>query len=105
MTRAAVSIAISIVAGFAAVYLLPPSWLGPLATIDAVCVGIFAIIVRFSTRTEPPADPFVGTLLSIVNLPEHPLAKVNEGWALRIFLASAVFLIALALAVIIRASS
>ncbi len=63
MTRAGVSIAIALVAGFAAVYLLPPPWLGQLATADAVCVAIFAIIVRFNTKTEPPANPVAGALL------------------------------------------
>ncbi|WP_267877651.1 hypothetical protein [Massilia frigida] len=40
----------------------------------------------------------------LLNLPEQPLAKVKEGWALTLFAASAAFLVSLALAVMVRAS-
>ncbi len=105
MTRTGISIAISIVAGIASVYLLPLLWLGPLATAAAICAAIFMVIVRLNTKTEPPANPIAGALLLIVNLPEQPLAKVNEGWTLTVFLASAAFLISLGLSVIVLANS
>src|SRR5690242_19470802 len=85
MTRVGTSIGIAIVAGIAMVYVLPPPWLGHLATAVAVCTAVFAIIVRCTTKTEPPANPMAGVLLSIINLPEQPLSKVKEGWALTTF--------------------
>jgi hypothetical protein len=105
MTRIGVPIGVAIVAGIAAVYLLPPPWLAPLSAVAAVCAMIFAIIVRLDTKREPPANPMAGVLLSIVNFPEQPLAKVKKGWALTTFLASAVFLVSLGLSVMVRASS
>lgn len=105
MTRSSVSIAVAAVAGIAAVYLLPPPWLGPLFAATAICAVIFAIVVRLDTKTEPPANPIAGVLLSIVNLPEQPLAKVKEGWALTAFLASAAFLVSLCLSVMVRANA
>lgn len=105
MTRSGVSIAIAVAAGIAVVYLLPPPWLAPLATAAAICTAVFATVVRLSTKTEPPANPVAGVLLTIVNLPEQPLAKVKEGWALTTFLASAAFLVSLALSVIVRANA
>jgi len=44
--RLGTSILIALFAGIVAVYLLPPSWLAPLPTCVAICVAIFAIIVR-----------------------------------------------------------
>jgi len=105
MTRTSVSIVFAIVAGIAAVYLLPPAWLAPLSATAAICFVIFAIIVRLDTKTEPPANPVAGVLLSIVNLPEQPLAKVKEGWALTTFFASAAFLVSLGLSVMVRANA
>ena len=104
MTRSISSIAIAIISGIAAVYLLPLPWLGPLAATACILAFIFAFIVRLSTKTELPANPIAGVLLSLVNLPEQPLAKVNEGWALTMFLSSAAFLVSLALAVLVRAN-
>jgi uncharacterized membrane protein YfcA len=107
MTRIAFSIAIAIFAGIVSVYLLPPAWLEPLSAAAAICAAIYAIIVRLDAKTEPPAKPtaVAGALLSIVNLPEQPLAKVKEGWALTTFLASVAFLLALGLAVMVRANA
>lgn len=50
MNRVGVSIAIAIIAGFGAVYLLPPPWLEQLVTADAVCVAIFAIISTLTNK-------------------------------------------------------
>jgi hypothetical protein len=103
VNRAGISILVAVGAGIAAVYLLPPSWLAPLSAVAAVCAAIFAIISRFQTKTEPPADPLGGVLLSVVNLPEQPLAKVKAGWALTTFLVAAAFLVAIGLSVMVRA--
>ena len=105
MTRLSVSIAIAIVAGVAAVFLLPSPWLAPLSVVAAICCTIFAIIVRIDTKTEPPSNAMTGILLSVANLPEQPLAKVKEGWALTTFLASAAFLVSLGLSVMVRANA
>ena len=105
MNRAGTSILVAIVAGVAAVYLLPPPWLAPLSAGVAVCGVILAIILRLGTRTEPPAIPLVRILLSLSSLPEQPLAKVKAGWALTTFLAAAAFLVAIALSVMVRAHS
>jgi len=104
MIRLYVSIAISLVAGIAAAYLLPLPWLAPLSAAVAICAAILAIIVRLDTKTEPPANPVTSVLLSLANLPEQPLAKVKNGWALTTFLASAAFLVALSLSVMVRAN-
>ena len=103
MSRLGTSILIALFAGIVAVYLLPPSWLAPLSTCAAICVAIFAIIVRLETKTEPPAVPLAGVLLSILNLPEQPLAKVKDGRALRMFFVTSAFLVALGLSVMVRA--
>jgi Co/Zn/Cd efflux system component len=71
--------------------------------VAAICCAISAIIVRFVTKTEPPSDPIAGILLSALNLPEQPLARVKEGRALTTFLASAAFLVSLCLSVMVRA--
>jgi len=105
MNRAGTSILVAIVAGVAAVYLLPPRWLAPLSAGVAVCGVILAIILRLGTRAEPPAIPLVRILLSLSSLPEQPLAKVKAGWALTTFLAAAAFLVAIALSVMVRAHS
>ena len=105
MTRPVLPIVIAIIAGIAAVYLLPPPWLAPLSTAAAICAAIFAIIVRLDTKTKSPANPMAGVLLSLANLPEQPLAKVKKGWALTTFLASAAFLVSLCLSVIVRANA
>jgi hypothetical protein len=42
---------------------------------------------------------------TLVNLPDQPLAKVKEGWALTSFLALAAFLLSLGLSVMVRAGS
>ena len=105
MTRPHVSIGIAIVAGIATVYLLPPSWLAPVSAVAATCCAIFAIIARLDTKREPPSNSMASILLSVVNLPEQPLAKVNESWALTTFLAFAAFIVALALSVMVRANA
>jgi len=105
MNRSAVSAAIAAVAGIACVYLLPLPWLAPLSTVAAVLCGIFALIVRLSTPTESPSNPVAGVLLSIASLPEQPLAKVKENWALTAFLTSAAFLVSLALSIMVRANA
>ena len=105
MTRFGASIAISIVAGTACVYLLPPPWLGPISAVVAICAGILALVVRITTRTVPPPNPVTGVLLSLVNLPEQPLATVKEGWPVATLLALAAFLASLALSVVVRANA
>jgi negative regulator of sigma E activity len=104
MLRLTTVLSIAIVAGIAAVFLLPPPWLEPIAAVAAVCALVLAIIVRVNTKTEPPDNAVAGVLLSIINLPEQPLAKVTEGRALTAFLASAAFLVSLALSVMVRAN-
>ena len=105
MTRTGLSILVAIVAGVAAVYLLPASWLAPLCTGAAVCSAISALIARLETKTGQRANPLAGALLLLLNLPERPLAEVRAGWALTIFLVTAAFLGAIALSVMVRASS
>ena len=105
MNRPAVSAVIAAVAGVASVYLLPPPWLAPLSTVTAIFCAVFAIIVRLATTTEPPSNPTAGILLSVANLPEQPLAKVKDGWALTAFLTSATFLISLGLSIMVRANA
>ena len=105
MNRTAVSAAIAATMGVAFVYLLPPPWLTPISTVTAILCAIFALIVRLSKTTEPPSNPMAGILLSVVNLPEQPLAKVKAGWPLTAFLASATLLISLALSIMVRASA
>jgi len=97
-------ITMAIVTGIAAVYLLPPPWLGTVSAAGAIFTFIFAIIVRFGAKTEPPANPIAEVLLSVVNLPGQPLAKVKEGWVLTTFLALAAFLVSLALSVLVLAN-
>ena len=105
MNRTAVSAALAAIVGVAFVYLLPPPWLAPISTVTAILCAIFALIVRLSTTTEPPSNPMAGILLSVVNLPEQPLAKVKAGWPLTAFLTSATLLISLALSIMVRASA
>jgi len=103
MHRRALVIAVAIATGIAAVYLLPALWIGPLSAVAAVLAFAFAVIVRVGTKTEPPANAVAGVLLSVLNLPEQPLAEVKQGWALTTFLALAAFLVSLALSVMVRA--
>ena len=105
MNRLGVSAATALVAGVASVYLLPPQWLGHIATAAAICAAICAIIVRANTEMEAPSNPMNSILLALVNLPEQPLAKVKEGWALTAFLTSAAFLVSLGLSVLVRANA
>jgi hypothetical protein len=105
MPRLTTVLSIAIVAGIAAIFLLPPPWLEPIAAVAAVCALVLVIIVRVNTtKTEPPDNAVAGVLLSIINLPEQPLAKVTEGRALTAFLGSAAFLVSLALSVMVRAN-
>ena len=104
MTRFSASIVMSIVAGTACVYLLPPPWLGPISAIAAICAGVLVLVVRITTRTAPPPHPMTGILLSQVNLPERPLANVKEGWPLATLLSLAAFLASLALSIVVRAN-
>ena len=105
MTRAVAFVGSSFVAGVAAVFVLPPAWLGPLAAVAAICAFAVAIVLRFSAGAEDPASPAAEVLLSVLNLPEQPLAKVKQGWALVAFLSLAAFLVALAVFVMVRASA
>lgn len=70
----------------------------------AVCAFAFAIVVRLGTATKPPENPVAGILLSALNLPEEPLAKVKPGWALTSFLALTAFLASVAVMVMVRAN-
>ncbi len=105
MIRSIVSIGIAIVAGVAAAHLLPPPWLAPLSAVAFIFFVVFAIIVRLGTETESPSSFMAGILLSAANLPEQSLAKVSEGWALSIFLASAAFLVSLGVSVMLLANA
>jgi hypothetical protein len=103
--RLGVCITIAAVLGVAAVYLLPADWLGPLSAAGAIGAAVLVVIVRFGTWMQEPSFPSgIGLLLSMLNLPEQPLAKVRQGWALDAFLTLAAFLVALGLAVVVRAS-
>ena len=102
MSHRGLFIAIAAVAGIAAVWALPPLWLGPVAEAAAACGAVLAIIVRLGTSTGAPSNAMAGVLLSILNLPEQPLAKVRKGWALTSFLACAAFLVSLGLSVVVR---
>ena len=104
MSRLITVLSIAIVAGIAPVFLLPPPWLEPIAAVAAMCALILAIIIRTNTKTEPLDNAVAGVLLLVINLPEQPLAKVTEGRTLTAFLASAVFLVSLALSVMVRAN-
>ncbi len=104
MSRRGFFIAIAAVAGIAAVCALPPLWLSPVAEAATVCGAVLAIIVRLGTSTGAPSNAMAGVLLSILNLPEQPLAKVREGWALTSFLSCAAFLVSMGLSVVVRAN-
>jgi len=65
MTRFGASIAISIVAGTACVYLLPPQWLGPISAVAAICAGVLALVVRITTRIAPPPNPMTDRHLAV----------------------------------------
>lgn len=105
MNRSAISVAIAATAGVGSVYVLPPPWLAPIATAVAVLGAILALVVRLSTPTSSLANPMAGVLLSIANLPEQPLAKVKENWALTAFLTSAAFLVSLGISIMVRANA
>jgi hypothetical protein len=105
MTPRGISIALAVVAGIAAVFALPPSWLTPLSELAAVCGVVSALIARVSTKTAAPSNPGAEAALFLANLPEEPLAPVKPGWALSIFLTSAAFLISAGLTIIARANA
>ncbi len=105
MSRHSLSITIAAVAGIAAVYLLPALWLGPVAEAAAVCGAVLAFIVRIGASTRTSSSAAAGVLLSMLNLPEQPLAKVRQGWALTSFLACAAFLVSLGLSLLVRANT
>jgi hypothetical protein len=105
MNRNIVCVAGAAVAGIAAVYLLPPDWLAPLAEAAAIGAFVLAVIVRVSTSTTASENVVEGALLQLLNLPEQPFAKVKNNWALTSFLASSAFLVSLGLAVMVRASN
>jgi hypothetical protein len=105
MAHLGVSVGIPLTVGFVAVYLLPPQWLVSISTVAAILCVIFATIARFETRTEPPSNRVTGILLLVANLPEQPLAKVKEGWALSWFYASAAFLVSLGVSVMALANA
>lgn len=102
MTRSnAYSFAAAAFAGPAAFYLLPSLWLGRVCSAALLAALVFAILLRIDTKTKPPEDPVVGILLSVANLPEEPGAKVNEGWALTVFLSLVTFLLSMAFSVLV----
>lgn len=103
MTRSGSSIALATFAGVACVLALPPGWLAPISVTATLAATVSLIVVRFSTRTEPNDKRAVGLLFLVMNLPEQPFAEVKAGWPLTVFLASASFLLALGLAVMVRA--
>jgi membrane associated rhomboid family serine protease len=103
--RSGISITIAFFAGVAVVFLFPPPWLAPLSILAGICFAVFASVVRFSAKAESPVNPAAGLLLTMINIPEQPLAKVVEGWAFTAFLSSTAFLIALALSVMVRANA
>jgi hypothetical protein len=105
MTRPSASIGVAIVSGALAAFLLPPPWLAPLSAAAVISCLIFAVIVRVTTKTEPPSSPVAGILLSAANLPEQPLAEVKEGWALSMFFASAAFLVSMGFVVMALANA
>jgi len=83
MSRNVVFITCTVVAGIAVVRTLFPIGVGTVAEIGAVCAAISAVIVRIDTRTQPPASASAkASVLLLLDLPEQPLAKVKEGWAL-----------------------
>ena len=91
--------------GFALVFLVPSTWLGPIAAVAAVAAFVCAIGARIDTKTEPPENPLAEVVLSVLNLPEQPLAKVPDAWPLRSFLALSCFLVGLGIAVMVRANA
>lgn len=91
--------------GFALVFLLPSAWLGPIDAVAAIAGFICAIGARIDTKTEPPENPVAEAALSVLNLPEQPLAKVPEAWPLHSFLALSCFLVGLGIAVMVRANA
>ena len=105
MIRRGVLIGVAIVAGIAAFCLLPPAWLANLAKFVAICCASSAIIARIDTKTNPHSNPVASVALSVLNLPEQPLAKVTDGWALSIFLVSAAFLVSLSLSILLLSNA
>lgn len=105
MTPRGISIAVAVLLGIAAVFVLPSWWLGSLSELAAVCGLVSALIARLSTKTTAPANPVAETALFLANLPEEPLAPVKPGWALSIFLTSAAFLVSAGLTIIARANA
>lgn len=103
MSRKSFWIAVGAVAGIAAVFLLPPAWLAPIAETAAICAAVLAVIVRLGAVSEASGEGSI--LLSLLNLPEQPLAKVREGWTLISLLALAAFLVSLGLSVMVRANA
>jgi hypothetical protein len=105
MSRVVQSNIASAAIGAAMGFLLPLDWLPAVAGVAAVTALVFAICARIDTKTEAPDNPIAGLALSVLNLPEQPLAKVPDAWPLRLFLAAACFLVSLGLAVMVRANA
>ena len=105
MPRLSVPIGIAIAGGVVATLLLPPSWLGPLSAGVAICCALFAFIIGVNTKTEPHSNRVARIFMLLANLPEQPLARVNEGWALSMFVASAAFLVSLGISVMVLANA
>ena len=103
MKHIGVSIILAILAGIAGVYLAPPVWFAWLLGVGCVCTILFGTIARGQTKISEPANPVVGFLLSLINLPEHPMAEVEESWALAAFLTAATFVLSLTLSIIAHA--
>jgi hypothetical protein len=105
VTPRGISIASAAAAGIAAIFVLPPSWLALISEAAAICGVIAALVARLQTRTAPPSNPAAEAALFLANLPEEPLARVKEGWALSVFLTSAAFLLSAGLTIIARANA
>jgi hypothetical protein len=104
MNRSGISMSAGSAAGVAAVYLLPPHWLGPLGAGVGIFAIILVIVIRATTKEEPRESALESAALLFLNIPEQPLAKVTQGWPLTTFLASTAFLVALGMTIMVRAA-
>jgi hypothetical protein len=77
--------------------------LRPVAAIGAGRAAISGVIIRIGTRTKTPASGKASAFL-VFNLPEQPLAKLRNNWALTSFFVAASFLMAMTLSVMVQAA-
>jgi len=103
MRQSLVFVAVAMLAGVVCVYAFPPSWLAPIFAIAALVTLSLAVILRMSTKAEQNSNSAAGLLLLLANLPQQPFAEVKTGWVLTGFLTNAAFLVALGMAVMLRA--